>query len=205
MKRRILALTLLAAGCVSGRREEAPVPAATTAPVLVGQVVMVFPLQRGLVPVSDTAAQHFAVDADAVNAELAYWLPELAGNVRWVLPATIHRAVSRSPTLGVDINNLEVSAFQRAQVKRVGDPLFGDLRKLASVLDARIAVIPVASQAIGKTPEDAKVQIATAVLDAMSGTVIWFGLHEATEPGSAPAGIASAAQVFARAFAGKQR
>jgi hypothetical protein len=89
-------------------------------------------------------------------------------------------------------------------VKRVGDPLFGDLRKLASVLDARIAIIPVASQAIGKTTADAKVQVATAVIDAMSGNVIWFGVHEATETGGSQAGIASAAQVVARAFAGKR-
>jgi hypothetical protein len=194
----------MAAGCGSARREAPPVPASEPAPVLVGQTVMVFPVQRGYVPVADTMARHFTIDTGALDAELGYWLPQAAANVRWTLPETIQRAITRSPTLGVDINNLEVSSFRRGQVKRVGDPLFGDLRKLASVLDARFAVIPVAAEAIGATPADARVQIATAVLDAMSGTVLWFGVLEATEPGGQQAGLASAAQAFARAFSGRR-
>lgn len=192
------------AGACGARRQPPPAPTTTPAPVLVGQTVMVFPVQRGNVPVRDTTAHRFPIEGPALDAELAYWLPQVANNVRWVLPSTIQRAIARSPALGVDITNLDVTSFQRAQVKRIGDPLFGDLRKLASVLDARIAVIPVAAEAIGSTAGNARVHTATAVIDAMSGNVLWFGVHEATEAGNTQAGIANVAQVFARAFAGKR-
>jgi hypothetical protein len=205
MRLRFLSLLLIAlAACSSARREAPPVPASTPPPVLIGQTVMVFPVQHGFVPVSDSTVQHYTIDTGSLDSELSYWLPQSAANVRWVLPATIQRSITRSPTLAIDIQNLEVSSFRRGQVKRIGDPLFGDLRKLASVLDARIAVIPVASEAVGKTPADSRVQIATAVIDAMSGDVIWFGIHEATETGHEQAGLASAAQVFARAFSGRR-
>lgn len=199
----LLSLALVACG---SRSENAPpVPAATPAPTLNGQTVMIFPVQRGNVPVANPALQHFAIAEDKLDAEIAYWMPQLANGVKWTLPAAIERAITRSPSLAVDINNLAVSAFQRAQVKRVGDPLFGDLRKLAAVLDTRIAVIPVAAERIGADQQSARVQVATAVLDAMSGNVIWFGIIESdAEATSEEAGIASAAQAMARAFAGKR-
>ena len=198
-------LALLAVSC-GGKRPVAAPPAPTEAPAppLTGYAVMVFPTQRGAVPVADATAQHFALPAQALDAEIAYWLPQLAGAVKWILPATIQRVVARSPMLAVDMNNLAVTAFHRAQVKRIGDPLFGDLRKLAAVLDARIAVIPVAAEYIGPTAAETRVQIATAVIDALDGTVIWFGVLQGAPGLQGEAAIASAAQTFARAFAGKR-
>ena len=207
MRRRFsfLLLALLTACGGASRNEKAPpAPTATPAPVLAGQTIMLFPVQQGGVPVADAAMQHYSLDSEKLDAELAYWIPQLAGNARWILPATLQRAVSRSPTLGVNINSLSVGVFQRAQVKRIGDPLFGDLRKLAAVMDARIAVIPVAAEYIGPAQTDARTQIATAVIDAMDGTVIWFGVMESEPEARGDAAIASAAQVFARKFAGKK-
>lgn len=205
MKRNLIFTALIALAACSRQQAAPPVPAASTAPVLIGETVMIFPVQRGSVPVADTSARHFGVAQDKLDAELAYWLPQLANGVRWVLPEQIQRSITRSPTLQIDINNLGVGAFQRAQVKRVGDPLFGDLRKLSAVLDARVAVIPVAAELIGSTPETARVQVATAVLDALSGNVLWFGVIESdTDARGAEAGVASAAQAFARAFAPKR-
>ena len=196
---------LALAGCGARAEKAPPAPAATPAPVLVSQSVMVFPVQRGSVPVANAELQHQSIPIEKLDAEIAYWLPELANTVKWTLPAAIQRAISRSPSLAVDIHNLAVGSFQRAQVKRVGDPLFGDLRKLAAVLDTRIAVIPIAAERIGAAGQPARVQIATAVLDAMSGTVIWFGVIESdAEATTQDAGIASAAQAMARAFAGKR-
>lgn len=197
---------ILIAAC-GGKRPSAAPPAPTTAPapVLTGMTVMVFPTQRGPVPVADTLARHFGLPADKLDAEVAYWLPQLAGTVRWILPASIQRAITRSPSLGIDISNLAVTSFHRAQVKRIGDPLYGDLRKLAAVLDARIAVIPVAAEYIGATPADARPQVATAVIDALEGTVLWYGILQGDTPATQDdAAIASAAQAFARAFAGKR-
>ncbi len=200
-----LLFALVVAGCGARGENLPPTATQTPPPVLAGQPVMIFPVQRGRVPVADTAARHFAIAQEKLDAEIAYWLPQLANNVRWVMPATIQRAITRSPTLGVDINNLEVSIFQRAEVKRIGDPLFGDLRKLAAVLDTKIAVIPIAAERIGASPTNARAQIATAVIDALNGTVIWFGVIEGEADATAEeAAIASAAQALSRAFAGKR-
>jgi hypothetical protein len=200
-----LGLTLAVTSCGGARPERAPpTPTTSPAPVMAGQTVMFFPVQYGNVPVAQATLQHFPIEQEKLDAELAYWLPQQAGNVRWLLPAAIQRAISRSPTLGVDIKNLAVGSFQRAQVKRIGDPLYGDLRKLAAVLDARFAVIPVAAEKIGTTEADARVQVATAVIDALNGTVLWFGVIESDGDARGEAGIASAAQAVARAFGGRK-
>jgi hypothetical protein len=199
----VLFIGLLLAGC--GKARVAPPPAMTAgpAPVLVGMRVMLFPTQFGAVPIADTTFSHFPLDRAALDAEIAYWLPQLGRSIQWIPPATVQRALDRSPALGIDIRNLPVTSFQRAQVRRIGDPLYGDLRKLAAVLDARIAIIPVAAEYIGVTPNGARVQIATAVIDALDGTVLWFGVLQSEADGmDANAAVASAAQVFARAFAG---
>jgi hypothetical protein len=208
MKRLLLIATLFAltSGCGGARQTAAP-PEPTTrpAPVLVGYKVMLLPTQRGPVPVADAQMQHFPLDGAKLDAEIAYWVPQLAGAVNWVLPNTIQRAIDRSPTLGVDMKNLPVSSFQRAQVKRIGDPLFGDLRRLAAVLDARIAVVPVAAELIGPTRAEARAQVATAVIDTFDGTVLWYGVLEGDAGTQGDdAALASAAQAFARAFAGKR-
>lgn len=206
MRRRLYLLPLAVVMACGGPRATSAPPAPTTAPAppLVGQTVMVFPVQRASVPVAEPTHQQFGLENSKLDAEIAYWLPQVAGNTRWILPASVQRAITRSPTLGIDIQNLAVGSFQRAQVKRIGDPLFGDLRKLAAVFDARIAVIPVAAAHVGPSSTDARAQIATAVIDALDGTVIWFGIIESEADVRGDAAIASAAQAFARAFAGKK-
>ncbi len=205
MKKNFIIVAALVLAACARPQGAPPVPAASAAPILVGETVMVFPVQGGAVPVADTSARHFTISPEQLDAELAYWLPQLGNNVRWILPEQIQRSIARSPTLEIDIRHLGVGAFQRAQVKRIGDPLFGDLRKLAAVLNARIAVIPVAAELIGRTSETARVQVATAVIDALSGNVLWFGVIESDADASgAEAGIASAAQAFARTFAPKR-
>lgn len=204
MKRIIIMAALL--GACGARPVTAP-PGPTTAPApsLSGQTVMLFPTQMGPVPVADTTARHFAIGRPALDAEIAYWVPQLAGTVKWILPAAIQRAITRSPTLAIDTDALAVGSFHRAQVKRVGDPLFGDLRKLAAVFDARYAVIPIAAESVGRTSDQARVQIATAVIDALDGDVLWFGVLEGDSAATTEAAaLASAAQAFARAFGNKR-
>jgi len=106
--------------------------------------------------------------------------------------------------LSIDPRALAVGSFQRAQVRRIGDPLFGDLRRLAAVLDAQLAVVPIAAEFLGPDAAAAAPTVAAAVINALDGTVVWFGIIEGTEKGVGSEGaIATAAQAFARAFADK--
>jgi hypothetical protein len=200
----IVLATLLLPACSGRSKTPPPVPTAASAPALRATTVMVFPVQDGSVPSADAQLRHWSIDRATLDAEIAYWLPQLAPKAKWVLPELIDRVLARSPSLVIDPRSLAVGSFQRAQVRRIGDPLFGDLRRLAAVLDAQIAVIPIAAEYLGAEPAVAAPTVATAVINALDGTVIWFGVIEGAEKGVGSEGaIAAAAQAFARAFAGR--
>lgn len=164
---------------------------------------MVFPVQDGVIPSADSL-RHWPADRAALDAEIAYWLPQNAPRTKWILPERMDKTLARSPGMGIDIRGLAVGSFQRAQVRRIGDPLFGDLARLSAILEARLAVIPVGAEWAGAARETALLRIAAAVIDARSGDVIWFGVIEGSEQGAgSQAAVASAAQAFARAFAGR--
>lgn len=179
----------------------APLSGAQSAPVLTGVHVVLFPVQQGRVPAADATLHHWPVDRDALDTEIGYWLTQNKAAATWTLPPAIERALQRSPGLDVDPHNLAVGLFQRARVERIGDPLFGDIRKIAAVSDAQLAVIPVAAEFVGASEQTAHLEIATAIIK-MDADVLWFGVIAGTEHGAnSGAAIASAAQAFAQAFA----
>jgi hypothetical protein len=192
------------ASCATIKQQTAPpTPTAASAPSLRGATVMVFPIQDGPVPSADKTAHHLPVDRTALDAEIAYWLQQGRPAAKWILPEAIDKVIARTPGLGIDARRLAVGSFYRAQVKNIGDPLFGDLRRLAAVLDGQLSLIPVAAEYLGPTPATATLQIAAAVI-AMDGRVLWFGVIEGKEKGVSEAAIASAAQTFANAFSGRK-
>lgn len=176
---------------------ESPLP-----PALIGSSVFVLPVHAGPVPSPNATSVEFRVDGiDALDTEIAYWLPESAPRVHWILPADVDRALERSPGLDIDIRNLAVQSFRRMQVRRIGDPLFGDLRRLGAVLDARLALIPVAAEFRPTTGNNGRIEIAAALIDTERGTVLWFGAVSGDEgPTGDPVIATSAAQAFARLF-----
>lgn len=198
-----LLLALVAAGC-AGRARVPPPPAAESAPSLRGATAMVFPVQNAAVPVHDAGVRRWPADRAQVDAEIAYWLQQGTPRTKWILPETIDRTLARSPMLNINPRSLAIGSFERAQVRRIGDPLFGDLARLAAILQARLAVLPIGAEFIGASADSAVLNIATAVIDATDGDVIWFGVIASSEKGVGSAAIASAAQAFARAFADKQ-
>lgn len=156
-------------------------------PDLAGRTVILLPVQR-------TRGAH----VDGLDAELAFWLGERGTDVEWVLPAAIDAALARSPGLGIEPRSLDVSTFLAAEVRRVGDPLFGDLRRLSAILDARFALLPVAGGYVGEG-DAGRTEIVAALIDAHGGAVLWFGVVAGEAgPASSPAVAASAAQAFAR-------
>jgi hypothetical protein len=171
-------------------------------PDLTGGQVLMLPVQTGPVPTSDvrTAAPRFD-GVTSLDAELKYWLPERAPRVRWILPDAIDRTLARNPALEIKPRALDVAVFRRAQVKRIGDPLFGDLRRIAAILDTRLALVPVAAEFKPTSATEGRLEIALALIDTTFGDVLWYGVI-AGDPAApdSPAIAASLAQRVATMF-----
>lgn len=190
----LLALAMAAASCGGGRQ---PAPRAGDSmgrvPSLQGRRVMVLPAQD-------------VVDVPgAADAEIAFALEERSGErVRWVLPREMREMLRRSPGLPMRIDGLPVDMFLRGEVNRVGDPLYGHLRRLAAMTEADLALVPIQVRyRAGDDATPSAVEIAAALIDARTGRVHWFGIVEG-EPGARgdPRTLASAADALARAVVG---
>jgi hypothetical protein len=137
-----------------------------------------------------------------LDGEIAYWLGEVAPRVTWVLPPDIERALTRSPSLQIQLHALAVSSFHRAQVEIIGDPLFGDLRSLNALMNARFALVPVAAAYVTRAAGAGRVEIEVALIDTLGGRVLWYAAV-AGDPGDpdSPSVVATAARALARAIA----
>ena len=139
------------------------------------------------------------VTGDA-EAELVYALNERGRGVRWLMPQTLRAQLARNPALDVPLENLPVDSFLQAQVNRIGDPLYGYLRRLAAISNSTIALIPVEVRHRATTAEvPGAVEVVTALVDVGSGRVAWFGVVQGVAgAGSSPGALASAAGALAR-------
>lgn len=134
------------------------------------------------------------------DAELAFALRGRAPKMHWVLPERIEAAVQRSPGLGARATGLPVGVFLQAEVERVGDPLYGQLRRLAALVDAEVALLPVrVAPGPMHVTGRATVQVFAALVAVRSGRVLWFGVVEGTPgPPGGPGPLASAMERLAR-------
>jgi hypothetical protein len=165
-------------------------------PSLTGSTVMVLPAQHG--PGGGLSDE----PVPGLDAEISFWLSERARRVSWVFPEALERILARSPSLDIDIHALAVSAFHRAEVRNIGDPLFGNLNALGALTSARAALVPVAAAWSADSTGTGRVRVNLALIDNRTGRVIWFGLARG-EPG--PEGsrevAATAAESIAALFA----
>ncbi len=159
-------------------------------PNLSGVSVMVLPVQirRG-------------VDRE-IDAEIGYALRS-RGRIEWIFPDQLRSALTRSPGLNVNLDTLAVAVFLQAEVQRVGDPLFGELRRLSALTRADYALIPV--EARRGEPDDAGVsraELVVALVHTRDGRVRWFAVLEGDpgDPGD-PRTVASLAEGLARTVA----
>lgn len=182
----LLATTLLVSACAGGR-EPAPLTGPLAAPGLAGQRVVVFPVQEAAMP-------------EEATRELAFALEARRGTGRWTMPDALARALERSPGLNVPLDALPVAVFNRAEVRRIGDPLYGIIRRAASVTDATAALIPVSVGWRPATPEaPASVEVLAAVVDVTTGRVVWLDRTDApAESPDDPGGIPRAMDLLAR-------
>ncbi len=174
-----LAGLLFLAACAGGRTPE-PASGPLAAPGLAGQRVVVFPVQNASVP----------GDADR---ELTFALSGRGGTDQWVLPGDLRRSLARSPQLDVPLDQLPVGQFLRAEVRRVGDPLYGMIRRAAALSGSALALLPVGIAFRPATPpaDGGTVELMAAVVNVTSGVVIWLDRVEGSASSEDdPAGLA---------------
>jgi hypothetical protein len=201
---------LVAAGMAGCARAVAP-PSADGRqrpfPDLGGRTVMLLPVQSAVPSVAvpgsaDPSRGIVPLPADAraaLDAELSYWLPEQARRTRWVLPDAIDAAVRRSPAIDVRVRELTVRDFQRARLDMIGDPLYGELRRVAALVDARPALLPIGAVWIPEQAGGGRVHLAVALIDTFGGDVVWSGVVAGTAGSLSDAAvIASVAEALAR-------
>lgn len=172
--------------------------------MLSGQTVLVLPVQH----VEATAAGWIGDARSAreaarqADAEIQFALSEEAGRATWVLPEQQVRMLRRRPSITVDPYTLSTDEVrdEGGRLRRIHDPLYGEVRALAALFDTRLAVWPleIVRLDVESEAEASVVGIRTLLLDARGGDVLWQGLIEGGVEGTGPAALASAAQAFAR-------
>ena len=181
----------LASLCLLGAcmgRAAAPEPGTSqgTPPDLRGSRVMVLPVQdvRG-------------VDGDP-DAEIAFGLRDRGPEVTWIFPARLQAVLDRSPGMS-RIRGLPVGVFSTAEVRRIGDPLYGELRRLGAMVDGDVALIPLMAVAQPADSLGVRVRVSAAVIHVRTGQVLWFGMVEGEPRGTSdPAALASSVDALAR-------
>ena len=146
--------------------------------------------------------QHVVGVGGDMDAELAFTLEDLGRDVDWILEDEVAERLARSPALDTRTRGLPVGRFLQAEVRRIGDPLFGLLRRLAALVDAEAILIPIgasfeSNQLVeGSTP---RVRLTVALIEPRTGRVVWFGIEEGGDfPQGDPRGLATAVENVAR-------
>ena len=123
------------------------------------------------------------VPGDA-SPEIVFALRARGTEVDWIFPDELEALLARSPAVDSSVRGLPVGIFLSAEVRRIGDPLFGQLRRLGALTGSDIALIPVAVRSGAEGVGGASVvEIAATIINIRDGRVIWFGIV-AGRPGS---------------------
>jgi len=148
---------------------------------------MVFPVQiRSGVP------------GDA-SPEINFALRTRTAEVDWIFSDELETIIARAPAVDTAVRGLPVGIFLAAEVERIGDPLYGQLRRLGALTGSDIAFIPVTVRAGAEGVGGASVvEIAATIVNVRTGFVIWFGVV-AGRPGPVAdfGAVASAVEVLA--------
>lgn len=195
--------TLAATGlaCGGGGQEPMPTPGFG---VLSGQTVLVLPVQYvRQVPGGWVGGAANAQDAArSADMEITFALHEVSGRAAWVTPEQQLEELSRRPSIDVFpyLLSADEARQQGGNLRHIRDPLYGEIRMIAALFDARYAVWPM-EFFYEQDPEGGggRLAIRTFVLDARSGAVLWYGIvrGDGAQPPASPGALAAAAQTFA--------
>jgi hypothetical protein len=132
-----------------------------------------------------------------IDEELAYALDARSNRVNWVFGPQVEEVLHRSPSVEAGVRNLPVGVFLQAEVNRVGDPLYGQIRRLTTLVDANLVVIPVQVD----YGADGAFHLVGTMVDPVSGRVLWTAnIAGEAGPADSPRALASLADAFSRAL-----
>ena len=183
-------LLLAAASCGPG---SAPPPAPGEGfgvpPDLRGRRVVLLPVQRNA-----------GVQGD-VDAEVRFAFTDRGREVEWIFEEDVEDALRRAPAMDARTRGLPITAFQQGLVERVGDPLYGQLRRISALVEAEAIVLPIqASYEPNETIVNSlpRVRFAATIIEPRTGRVLWYGIEEGLNvPQSDPRALASAVETLA--------
>ena len=180
-------VVLVVSACGGSTPAPGPGTSVGSPPDLRGTRVLVLPTQQIL-----------GVPGDP-DAELAFGLQDRTGAVTWVLAGELDRVLARSPGINANPRGLPVALFLQAEVRRIGDPLYGELRRMAALVDADAVLLPVQAALTADVGEDPRVNWSVALIEVSTGRVHWFGIVEGGAfPAGDPRGLASSVDRLAR-------
>lgn len=179
-------VALFLAACASGGDTSSPDETRGAVPDLRGRTVLILPTQlRDGVP-----------DGVTIDEEVAYALGARTDAVAWVFPPEVESILRRSPGVQATLWNLPVEMFLQAEVRRIGDPLYGEIRRLTTLAGADVAIIPI----LLRYGEDGAYHLVATLLDSVTGRVLWFATVDGVASAAdAPEALASVADALSRA------
>lgn len=168
-----------------------------------GAPVVVLPVQSAAASPAGGWVGGVGGEGEAItrlDAELVFAFGEEAGARAWSLAPAVEARVARHPTLGVDPRRLAYQALLGdAERRQLPEPLHSQLRRVASLFDARLAVVPLAVsyrpvEPVGRTAGGrplaaGRAALLLAVIDVRRSAVLWHGtieggVHEPGHPGA---------------------
>jgi hypothetical protein len=172
----------------------APLPAGA----LAGGSVLVLPV--GALVLTDSAsrnadlvARQYALRAVA-GALLDSALVQRAPSVTWVGLAEQQRALRLAPALGIEPARLETGYLANPKVESLVDPLWGQVRALAGMTNARMAVAPAAVR-LDRRGSEYTAEYVLVLVDSREGTVLGRGRTQGPPAATPEAALAAAAAV----------
>ena len=183
-------LALGAAACGGSAPPPEPGQGMGVPPDLRGRRVVLLPVQRNL-----------GVQGD-LDAEIRFAFTDRGREVEWVFEDEVQQALDRAPTLDASTRGLPVSIFGQAAVQRVGDPLYGQLRRISALGEGEVILIPIQASfepnaaVVNSLP---RVRFTATLIEPRTGRVLWYGIEEGLDlPQSDPRALASAVENLAR-------
>jgi hypothetical protein len=177
-----------------------PVPLAT--PALAGQAVALLPLT---VAVADPALAGDSSLAELRGRERSLrWADSLIGDafqarapeVNWVLPERLRYLARRNPGMVPEPDRMGQAALRSPKMKRLPEPLWSSLRSLTAITGGRFALVP-AALGLARDPDGGiRADLALALADARSGTVVWRTLSWGVGPSPGDALTTALAKVL---------